>query len=91
MKTSYTVFETIGNINLQELADDELEALIKNFTIEKERRENKERENDWLKVQQALSDYLEKYHEIRIECCNDTIWMTKDCIDTSEIGVINCY
>ena len=90
MKTSYTAFGTIGNINLRQLADDELNTIIKNLIIEKEKRENEKQERDWFKVQQVLSDYLEKYHEMAVRCDGNIIWMTKDCIDTTEISVIEC-
>lgn len=84
MKTSYTAFETIGNIDLRQLADDELEVIIKNLCEEqKSRRENAMR-NDWGKLARIISDYCEEYGAIQIR--DDIFIEATD--DFSQVGEI---
>lgn len=68
---SMTAFETIGNVKMDELTNDELNAIIKNLMNEqKQRKENKQIE-EWKKLTKAMLDYIYHYGEISVDLSND--------------------
>lgn len=84
MKTSYTVFETIGNMDLRQLADDELAVIIKNLCEEQKNRKENAMRNDWTKLAQMISNYCEKYGSIQVR--EDIFIEATD--DFSQVGEI---
>lgn len=85
-----TAFEIIGNIDLRKLATDELNVIINSLTAEKKKREKAEAESDWMRVRQAINDYLDKYDEIIVCDGNEQFYLNEGLIDTAEIGIIKC-
>lgn len=85
MKTSKVL-----NIELKSISDDDLTTAINQLLEERKRREIEKQEKDWLKVRNAINEYLNEYSKITITCGDDSIWLEDGCIDTTEEGVIDC-
>lgn len=67
MKTSYTAFETIGNIDLRQLADNELDAIIKNLQKEQKNRRENYMNDCWRKLVTHIQEYCEEFGSIQVK------------------------
>lgn len=61
-----TPFETIGNLDLRLIADDELDAIIKNLSNERTARRETYKKEAWEKLVRQIKEYCEEFGAIGI-------------------------
>lgn len=79
-----------GGINLTTMSAEEIRALCQKCEAELNSRRNKEKEEAWAGLRQAMQKVFDAGIDIEVADCNDYFYATsmRD-IDMSEIGKIN--
>lgn len=76
-------------ISYNEMTTGELETLIKNASIELDKRKNAEKEEAWNKITNTIDAYLEKYGSMCVSTERCTIMIRKGRYK-SRVGEIEC-
>lgn len=80
-------------VDLTKLSYEEVVKLGKSCADEIERRRNAKKEESWVNLRKALSDYLTDFGTIEIEfedddCCHQTLYLRKNEYNATQIGTV---
>ena len=75
-------------MNIKNMSIGELVILQNEINQEIKRRNEEQKAATWRKVREALTEYFDRYGEIRVETWDDTYYL-KPSTDMSDYGVFN--
>ena len=76
------------NKSIREMTDKELRSLLEELQEEFDRREREANERDWLAVQEAITNFIEKWGWITVTDDCDAVHLQKG-VDMDSIGEID--